>query len=328
MSDVSPKLDRPPALILSRRRLMAGGAAMAFAGRAGMGAAAAQTPKLMRVGVHKGVVFVPALLLQSILGPAWNVELSYFGSPADMTNAIVSHSIDVGYTGVTIAAIARSKGLPIVLAASSAGKGTAIVVRAQTSIQKMEDVKGKNYGQVVGGIQDVQFREELRKVGLTIKDVNPVAISFADLPVALQGGSVDVFCGGEPFSTKTIADGYGRLLKHPYDTPVGTINAGILTHEATVQKDPDMLKAFVGAHRAAVTRLRGNLDEAAELGTKNWGFPLAISRKSLDNVDLRWVIDDGFMSDLGNYMARMKDLGLIATVPDINKLVVRDFAKA
>jgi ABC-type nitrate/sulfonate/bicarbonate transport system substrate-binding protein len=328
MKDVPPQLHRLTALSLSRRRLMVGGAAIAFAGSAGIGPVGAQTPKPMRVGVHKGVVFVPALLLQSILGAEWKVELSYFGSPADMANAIASHSIDIGYTGVTIAAIARSKGVPIVLAASSAGKGTAIVVGAKTSIHKMEDMKGKNYGQVVGGIQDVQFREELRKVGMTIKDVNPVAIAFADLPVALQGGSVDVFCGGEPFSTKTIEDGIGRLLKHPYDTPVGTINAGILTHEATVQKDPDMLKAFVGAHREAVTRLRGNLDEAAELGSKNWGFPLAISRKSLDNVDLRWVIDDGFMSDLGNYMARMKDLGLIATVPDINKLVVRDFAKA
>ena len=55
---------------------------------------------------------------------------------------------------------------------------------------------------------------------------------------------------------------------------------------------------------------------------------LATARKALDNVDLRWVIDDGFMSDLANYMARMKDLGIIATVPDINGLVVRDFARA
>ncbi|MBS0529659.1 MAG: ABC transporter substrate-binding protein [Proteobacteria bacterium] len=328
MKDVPPRPHRLTALSLSRRRLLAGGAAIAVAGSKGIGAAAAQTPKLMRVGVHKGLVFVPALLLQSILGQAWKVELSYFGSPADMANAIVSHSIDIGYTGVTIAAIARSKGVPIVLAASSAGKGTAIIVGAKTSIQKMEDVRGKNFGRVVGGIQDVQFREELRKVGMTIKDINPIAIAFADLPAALQGGSIDLFCGGEPASTKTIEDGYGRLLKHPYDTPVGTINAGILTHEATVQGNPDMIKAFVGAHREAVTRLRGHLDEAAELATKNWGFPLAISRKALDNVDLRWVIDDGFMSDLGNYMARMKDLGLIATVPDINKLVVRDFAKA
>ena len=81
---------------------------MAIAGTACIGGAAAQTPKTMRVGVHKGVVFVPSLLLQSILGPAWNVELSYFGSPADMANAIVSRSIDIGYTGVTIAAIPRS----------------------------------------------------------------------------------------------------------------------------------------------------------------------------------------------------------------------------
>ena len=110
MKDVPPRLHRLTALSLSRRRLMVGGAAIAFAGSAGIGPVGAQTPKPMRVGVHKGVVFVPALLLQSILGAEWKVELSYFGSPADMANAIASHSIDIGYTGVTIAAIARSKG--------------------------------------------------------------------------------------------------------------------------------------------------------------------------------------------------------------------------
>jgi len=165
-------------------------------------------------------------------------------------------------------------------------------------------------------------------VGLSMKDVNPIAISFADLPAALQNGSIDAFCGGEPASTKTIEDGYGRLLKYPYDTPVGTINAGILARETMVQDNPEMLRAFVGAHRDAVTRLRGNLDEAAELANKNWGFPLVTSRKALENVDLRWTLDDAFMSDLANYMERMKELGIISVVPDINKLVVRDFAKA
>jgi NitT/TauT family transport system substrate-binding protein len=278
--------------------------------------------------VHKGVVFVPSLLLQSLLDASWQVELSYFGSPADMANAIVSRSIDVGYTGATIAAIARSKGQPIVIVATSAGKGTAIIVGAKTDIRKLEDLRGKTVGQVVGGIQDVQLREELRLVGMTMKDVNPIAIAFSDLPAALQNGSIDAFCGGEPASTKTIEDGYGRLLKYPYDTPVGTINAGILARETLVQENPDLLKAFVGAHREAVTRLRANPDEAAELAFKNWGFALATARKALDNVDLRWVIDDGFMNDLANYMARMQDLGIIATVPDINGLVVRDFAKA
>jgi NitT/TauT family transport system substrate-binding protein len=328
LSKVPAKPSASTAFATSRRRLIVGGTAMALTGAAGLGRAAAQAPKTMRVGVHKGVVFVPSLLLQSILGTAWNVELSYFGSPADMANAIVSRSIDVGYTGVTIAAIARSKGQPIVIVATSAGKGTAIIVGAKTDIRKLEDLRGKTVGQVVGGIQDVQLREELRLVGMTMKDVNPIAIAFSDLPAALQNGSIDAFCGGEPASTKTIEDGYGRLLKYPYDTPVGTINAGILARETLVQENPDLLKAFVGAHREAVTRLRGNPDEAAELAFKNWGFALATARKALDNVDLRWVIDDGFMSDLANYMARMKDLGIIATVPDINGLVVRDFAKA
>ena len=321
-------LDLVTAVPTSRRNLLLGGAAIAVAGAINGKPALAQTPKTMRVGVHKGVVFVPSLLLESALAPAWKVELSYFVSPADMANAISARSIDVGYTGVTIASIARSKGQPIVIVASAAGKGTAIIVGANTSIRKVEDLKGKNIGQVVGGIQDVQLREELRMVGLSMKDVKPIAIPFADLPAALQTGSIDAFCGGEPASTLTIENGYGRLLKHPYDTPIGTINAAILARESTVQDNPDLLRAFVGAHRDAVTRLRDHLDEAATLANKKWDFQQAVARKALDNVELRWAIDDGFMSELANYMARLKELGMIVEIPDINKLVIRDFAKA
>ena len=60
---------------------------MAVAGAISSKPALAQTPKTMRVGVHKGVVFVPSLLLESLLAPTWKVELSYFVSPADMANA-------------------------------------------------------------------------------------------------------------------------------------------------------------------------------------------------------------------------------------------------
>src|SRR5258708_10972923 len=112
MDDVSLKPHHSTVFSASRRRLIVGGAAMAIAETAAARSTAAQTPKTMRVGVHKGVVFVPSLLLQPILGAAWHVELSYFGSPSDMANAIVSRSIDVDYTGRTIAPIARSVDQP------------------------------------------------------------------------------------------------------------------------------------------------------------------------------------------------------------------------
>src|SRR4029078_12169978 len=110
MGDMSSKPHRSNAFTTSRRGLLVGGAAMAIAGTACIGGAAAQTPKNMRVGGHKGVGCVPSLLLQSILGPAWNVELSYFGSPADMANAIVSRSIELGSPGCLCAGVPRSKG--------------------------------------------------------------------------------------------------------------------------------------------------------------------------------------------------------------------------
>jgi hypothetical protein len=45
----------------------------------------------------------------------------------------------------------------------------------------------------------------------------------------------------------------------------------------------------------------------------------------MSNIELSWKLDDRFMSQMSAYMDRLKELGVIANIPDRAKLVVHDF---
>jgi len=290
-------------------------------------AAQAGAPQTIRMGVIKATVLAPALLVQKHLPPGWKTEITYFTVPGDMTNAILSDSIDLAYTGLTISVVSRSKDQPIVVVANQAGKGTAIVARADSSIKSIEDLRGKKVGNLPTSIHDILLREELRKAKMKPEDLTLIRLTPADMPSALQRGDIDAFSGNEPNSTTAVLAGYGRVVMYPYDNPVGTINVGVLSSERVVKQKPDMLRVWAVAHARATEELAKNPEQWADLVTKEWGYDRTATRRSMDNIELKWQLDDKFMAQIAAFSDRLKGLGVIQSVPDPNRLVVRDFTR-
>jgi NitT/TauT family transport system substrate-binding protein len=286
--------------------------------------AAAQAPQTIRMAVVKATVLAPALLAQKHLPAGWKTEITYFTTPGDMTNALLSDSVDLAYIGLTIAAVARSKDQPIVVVANQAGKGTAIVARSDSPIKSIPDLRGRKIGNLPNSIHDILLREELRKANLKLDEVTLIRLAPADMPAALQRGDIDAFSGNEPNSTQTVMAGYGRVVMYPYDNPVGTINVGVLSSERIVKNKADMLRAWAQAHAKATDELARNPDQWADLVTKEWGYDRAATRRSMDNIELKWQMDERFMSQMAAFTDRLKGLGVIQSLPDLNKLVVRD----
>lgn len=288
-------------------------------------AAAAQSPQTIRMAVVKATVLAPSLLAQKHLPPGWKTEITYFTTPGDMTNALLSDSVDLAYIGLTIAAVARSKDQPIVVVANQAGKGTAIIARTDSPIKSIADLKGKKIGNLPNSIHDILLREELRKANLKLEEVTLIRLAPADMPAALQRGDVDAFSGNEPNSTQVVMAGYGRVVMYPYDNPVGTINVGVLSSERIVKNKADMLRVWAQAHAKATEELSKNPDQWADLVAKEWGYDRNATRRSMDNIELKWQMDERFMSQMAAFADRLRGLGVIQSVPDLNKLVVREF---
>ena len=289
------------------------------------GSACAQAPQTIRMAVVKATILGPSLAVQKHLPAGWKTEITYFTSPSDMMTALLTDSVDVAYIGFTIGVVSRSKDLPIVVIANQAGKGTAIVARADSGIRSIADLKGKRFGNLPNSIHDILLREELRKAGLKIDDITAIRLVPADMPAALQRGDIDAFSASEPFATAAMLAGYGRLLMYPYDNPVGTINVGVLSSERQVAQKANMLRVWGAAHARATDELAGNPDLWADMVNKEWGFDRAVARRSIDNIELKWRMDERFDAQLAIFAERLKALGVVSTVPDLKKLVVRDF---
>ncbi len=287
--------------------------------------AVAQAPQTIRIAVVKATVLAPSLLVQKHLPPGWKTEITYFTTPSDMTNALLTDSVDLAYIGFTIGVVARSKDQPIVVVANQAGKGTTIVARADSSIRTIADLRGKKVGNLPNSIHDILLREELKKANVRLDELTLIRLAPADMPPALQRGDIDAFSGNEPNSTQAIMAGYGRVVMHPYDNAVGTINVGVLSSEKVVKQKADMLRVWATAHARATEELAKNPDLWADMVTKEWGYDRAATRRSMDNIELKWQMDDRFMAEFGAFADRLKGLGVVTTVPDLNRLVVRDF---
>ena len=65
-------------------------------------------------------------------------------------------------------------------------------------IDKLVDLKGKKVGIWPGSTQEVFILERLRMEGMTIRDMNPVRVSFSEMAIALARGDVDAYVGAEP----------------------------------------------------------------------------------------------------------------------------------
>ena len=100
---------------------------------------------------------------------------------------------------------------------------------------------------------------------------------------------------------------------------------GVLSSDRAVQNKAAMLKVWAEAHAKATEQLAKNPDMWADLVSKDWGYDRKATRESEKNIDLVWKLDDRFNSQLAAYMQRLKELGVIARVPEANKLVAGQF---
>lgn len=137
---------------------------------------------------------------------------------------------------------------------------------------------------------------------------------------ALASGSIDAFLSGEPYPSIAETDGYGKVLEYPYyDESVGYINAAMITTEKEIRENPEKIQALVDMHIQASKYYMEHQEEwiqkAAEFGTEE-----KYLTKSTENIQLSWDIDDQTREKVKKLAERMKELGMIENVPDIDAL--------
>jgi NitT/TauT family transport system substrate-binding protein len=121
--------------------------------------------------------------------------------------------IKAAYFLAPLAMELADKGVPIKIVALGHRSGAVVMVKADSPIKSMRDLRGKRVAIPSRFAVDYLFvRRLLKQHGMAPTDVEFVEMNPPDMPAALYAGAVQAYATGEPFGAVAEKAGYGRPL--------------------------------------------------------------------------------------------------------------------
>lgn len=248
--------------------LGAGAAASFFLGGLPHAYAAAEAPKEVRIGFQKGSVNLVLLkqskrLEQRLKG----AKITWLEFPAgpQLLEALSVGSVDFGSTGDTPPVFAQAAGSNLVYVGAELPKPetSAILVRQDSSIKTLADLKGKKIALQKGSSAHYHLLRAVQLSGLQWSDINPAYLAPADARAAFERGSVDAWAIWDPYwaaiektvNPRVLATGKGFT----------NLNSFYLAGRSFAEKHPDVIHALFEELTRSDSFLRQNPKEAGQI---------------------------------------------------------------
>ncbi|KND19325.1 ABC transporter substrate-binding protein [Pannonibacter phragmitetus] len=166
----------------------------------------AQTVKEVRIGWQKGGVVALLKgrgLLEERLAPRGiTVSWAEFTSGPPLLEALSAGALDFGTTGDVPPLFAHAARGNLVFAGAYTGSdtGSAILVRKNSGITSLKDLKGRKLAFKRGSSAHNVALQLLRTAGLSLDDVEQVDLSPPDAAPAFANGSIDAWSIWDPYT--------------------------------------------------------------------------------------------------------------------------------
>lgn len=188
-----------------------------------------------------------------------------FTSGPLVNEAVAAGEGDVGFMADLPAIIARSSGqdIQVVSGVSTGERSLAVLVRSDSDIQDIKDLKGKQIAYAFGSYAQHLLSLVLDQAELTFDDVESVNLGAADSPAALAGGDVDAIVIWEQFITKLTEEGTARVLID--GTGIKKSNMVLYAVNDFARDNPELIEAFIKATDRGAQYIAENPEEAAKI---------------------------------------------------------------
>lgn len=196
-------------------------AALAGAALAWPGAGRAAEAERLRIGYQKSSTLTIWLksrgVLEKALAPL-NVALSWheFSSGLPLLEALNVGAVDLSADvadAVPPFALAAGARLSYYAIEAPSPQAQAIVVRKDSPIQQLAQLKGQKVAFAKGAGAHFLLLEALQRAGLTLKDIEPAYLSPADGRAAFENGSVAAWVIWDPFLSAVQRQSGARILR-------------------------------------------------------------------------------------------------------------------
>lgn len=284
--------------ILSRRTALALLAAMAS------GLASAQSggkPDTVRIGYQKSSTLIVVLktqgTLEKLLAPlGTKVTWHEFTSGLPLLEALNLGNIDVSAdVADTVPVFAQAAGANLTFVAQEAPSPSAqaIVVRADSPLKTVADLKGKKIGFAKAAGAHYLLIAALEKAGLSFKDIEPAYLTPADGRAAFERGAIDAWVVWDPFLAAVQRQSSVRVLADGRD--VASYQRYYLAATPFAQARADVLRVLFAELQKAGAWVKAQPKDAAALLAPVWGLDTATVEQanSRRSYEVRAVLPAG-----------------------------------
>ncbi len=191
-----------------------------------------------------------------------DAKVTEFTSGPILFQALAGNQLDVGYVGFAPAANWFTRGMQTVAVAKVNYGQLAMVVRKDSGINSLADLKGKKIASVKKGSgTDALLRGYVLKEEAKLeadKDVDVISMPSGNMGAALMTKVVDAAFMWEPFTTQFLLNGETKILFNVADKVPGYPWYVIVVKKEFLEKNRDAVVKLLQAHGEAVEFLNSS----------------------------------------------------------------------
>ncbi|MEP9375924.1 ABC transporter substrate-binding protein [Aquabacter sp. CN5-332] len=255
--------------VLSRRAALGVTFAAAFFAGGLLPASAQET--VLKVGYLRTQGFIMDFPVEPVNIPGVKLELYPFETGNDVLEAVNAGRVDVGETGEPQPIFSQNAGrLVKIIAASAPARLTSLLVKEDSPIRTVADLKGRKISFVKGTNTHWLTLKALSKAGLTQADIQPVLLSSSEALPGLLSGQVDAIGLTAPTTQIALSRGARLLLDSE-----GLVNSSLyyLATPETIRTKEAALAGFVAALSKHMAWIPGHTQERVAYLAPKLGIP-------------------------------------------------------
>lgn len=251
-------------------------------GMVATGIAAAQpAASTIRIGYQKSSTLIAVLKIQGTLEkqlaplgvkPTWHE----FTSGLPLLEALNLDNLDFSAdVADTVPVFAQAAGAQLTFVAQEAPSPTAqaILVKADSPLKTVADLKGKKIGFAKAAGAHYLLIAVLEKAGLSLADIQPAYLTPADGRAAFEKGAIDAWVVWDPFLSAAQRQSGARVLAD--GTGLASYQRYYLASSKFANARPDVLRVVYAELDKAGKWVKQHPKEAAALLSPVWGLDAA-----------------------------------------------------
>jgi sulfonate transport system substrate-binding protein len=247
-------------LSLSRRQVLAGGAAAGLTSAFALGRARAEALSSLTLDYAYysplSLVLKQSHWVEEALGPGVQVNWVLSQGSNKALEYLRGRSIALGSAAGSATLLARANGTPVrAIYVNDLAETTALVTKAHSGIGAVADLKGKKVAATPGTEPYAFLLRSLAGANLTLRDISLVPLQHELGRAALDRGDVDAWAGLDPFMAEAQLQNQDVLFHR---------NPAIITPNVVVARDD-----FIEAHPETVLKLLQAYERARHFVLQN-----------------------------------------------------------